>query len=93
MGEQSDIATRMAELGLSRGDQGLEMAMRLLGMGTGTTGTSTQPGNVLGGAVGAGSETLTTLLMLDKLLKGSAPGGGGAGGAPIDFGGGAVSYG
>jgi len=90
MGEQSDIATRMAEFGLSRGDQGLDMAMRLLGMGTGQTATTTQPGNRLGGAFGAGSETLSTLMMLDKLLKGSAPGGGMS--PAVDYGGGAGSW-
>jgi hypothetical protein len=83
MGEQGDIATRMAELELNRGDQGLDMATRLLGLGTGQT--ATQSGNMLGGGIGAGSETLTTLLMLDKLLKGSAPGGG-VGGPGFDFG-------
>jgi hypothetical protein len=67
-------------------------SLRLLGMGTGQTGTTTQPGNMLGGAFGAGSETLSTLLMLDRLLKGGGGGGGGLTPA-IDYGGGAVSFG
>ena len=92
MGEQGDIATKMAELTLDRGDSGLSMAMQMLGLGRGATTESTQPGNKAGGAFGAGSETFTTLLMLDKLLKGSAPGGGG-GSPSIDYGGGAASWG
>jgi hypothetical protein len=70
MGEQGDIATKMAELTLGREDSGYDIAMRMLGLGRGSESESTSPGNVAGGAVSGGAETLTTLMMLDKLLKG-----------------------
>ena len=74
MQELGDVDTQMAKLQLDREDSGYDLAMRLLGFGTGQS--TTTPGNVAAGAIGAGSETLTTLLLMQKLLGG---GGGGTG--------------
>lgn len=80
MFDLGDIDTKIAELTQSRGDAATDLASRFLSASAGrtTTGESTQPGNMLGGAVGAGSETLSMLMMMDKLMKGGSAGGGGA---------------
>jgi len=72
MGEQGDIATKMAELTLGREDSTLDLINRILAGARGETRTGS--GNVLGGAIGAGAGTMSMLTMLNKLLKG---GGGG----------------
>ncbi len=78
-GEIGDINTRIADLILGRETQSYDLASRLLAAGRGQT--NTQSGNVLGGALGSGLETLTTLTTLDKILKGAGVGAavGGAG--------------
>lgn len=69
LGEISDVNTSMANTVLGRQDSAMEIINRLL---SGMRGmTSTGSGNVLGGAVGSGIQTLTTLTMLDKMLKGA----------------------
>jgi hypothetical protein len=50
---------------MDREDQGISLGERLLGIGSGVS----YPGNVAGGALSGGLETLTTLLTIDKLLK------------------------
>lgn len=76
-GEISDVNTSMASTILGREDSTLQLINQILGLNRGTTSTGTQTGsgNMLGGAVGAGTETLTTMLLLDKILKGNTGGG------------------
>lgn len=95
IGGLSDLEGTFAGLRLGRQDQAISMAERLLlqGRGENRTGTAsgeqvgTQPGNMAGGALaglGQGLGSLTTLMTLDKLLKGSGGryGGYGSAGAP-----------
>jgi hypothetical protein len=74
-----DLSTTGAaydKMGLDQQDRTMQMIEQMLSLGRGTssTGTSTDPGNMLGGGVGAGLETFTTMLMLDKMLKGGSGG-------------------
>ena len=79
-GSLADLESQFAEMALSEQDKGYDMMDRLLRMSMGSTtkgttaGTQTQSGNVLGGAVGGGLESLTTLWMLNNLLKGGNSG-------------------
>jgi hypothetical protein len=69
-GQMAGFEGNLAENILNRQDTTMDLANRLLAAGRGVS-TS---GNMLGGAVSAGSETLSTMLLLQKLL-GSGVGG------------------
>ena len=79
-GSLADLESQFAEMALGEQDKGYDVMDRLLRSMMGsttkgtTTGTQTQSGNVLGGAVGGGLESLTTLWMLNNLLKGGNSG-------------------
>jgi hypothetical protein len=74
--DQGDLETKMAQYIMQRDDNTLGLAQRF-GQASGSTTTGTQSGNVLGGAASGGMSTLSTMLMLDKLLKGGKTGSGG----------------
>jgi hypothetical protein len=93
MKDLGDVDTQMAQLGLSQQNTAEDLASRFL-QGN-QTKTTTGSGDVAAGALGAGSQTLTTLLLLNKLMGGGGSGGsgGGGGGDPsIDYGSGAGSW-
>lgn len=69
-----DVDQGYDQMILDRDNSNRGLAERLIGVGSGATTTSS--GNEMGGAVGGGLSTLTTLMTLDKLMKG---GGGGLG--------------
>jgi hypothetical protein len=70
MQELGDVDTEIAKLILGREDQTMDLANRLLSAGRGvSTATS---GNMLGGAIGAGTETLTTLMAMQKMFGGGS---------------------
>jgi len=87
-GEIGDIDTKIADLILGRETQSYDLASRLLASGRGQT--TTQSGNVFGGAIGGGLETLSTLTTLEKLLAGggrAAGAGAGISSLPLSAGG------
>lgn len=80
LGAIAGVDAETRRLMLDRQDAGASLAMQIASMNMGddaessasqsgtSTSTGTTPGNQLGGAVGAGSETLATLLMLRSLM-------------------------
>jgi len=89
MGDMASLENDFASLILGRQDANTALGERLLGVPHGTSGTGKQqttlPGNVAGGAVSGGLETLMALIGLNKRLGGSGAfdklsGGGGGGG-------------
>lgn len=76
-GELAGLDSKIAELILAREDTSMDLAMRLLGLGRGQT--TSQSGNVAGGAVGPGIETLTYLDTVNKLLNAGGSSAGAAG--------------
>jgi len=82
VGAFGDLEGQLADFTLRREDTSADLASRLLALFSGEessgASTGTEPGNVAGGAVSGGLDTLTTLLTLDRLMK--AGGGGGMGG-------------
>jgi hypothetical protein len=70
-----DLDAKFAGLQLDQENRIVDEAMRYGFASPGQTSTQTIPGNMLGGGIGAGLETFTSLFALDRLLKG----GGGAG--------------
>ncbi len=75
-GEQGALEADFAKMILDRDDSTMGLAERMLSLGRGTNTTTTGPGNAIAGGIDSGVSTLTTLLSLNKLLKG----GGGEGG-------------
>ena len=73
-GELGGLESKFAGLQMNYDQSLMDMGSRFGFANPGQTGTSTQPGNVAGAAIGGGAETATTLYMLNSLLGG---GGGG----------------
>lgn len=71
-GAIGDLESELLEFILGREDQTLSLAERFLNPRQ-TETVSTYPGNKLAGGIGSGVSSLSTLLLLNKLLK---PGGG-----------------
>jgi hypothetical protein len=70
-GALGSLESQFAQMALDEENKIIEQAMRFA---FASPGQQTQyPGNMLGAGIGAGSETLTTLFMLDRLMN---PGGG-----------------
>ena len=78
LGSLADVEAKFAELVLQRQASGQDLATRLLALGRGQTtegtGTQTNPGDMLGGAVGGGLETASYLMALNQMLKGGGMG-------------------
>jgi hypothetical protein len=72
---------RYSGMQIGQNNQTLQQALQFAFDKPGVSGTSTTPGNVLGGAVGGGLETATLLYALSHFLNGGAGGsvGGGVG--------------
>lgn len=79
-GALAGVDTDVAQMILQQQNQGASLAERLLsvpfeqevsGSNTGTmAGTGTLPGSMLAGGMNSGLDAITTLFMLDKMLKG-----------------------
>jgi hypothetical protein len=76
----SNVGASYDQMGLNQENTTMSLINSILSQGRGSSTTATGSGNVAGGAVGSGVETLTTMLLLDKLMKG---GGGGIPGTDV----------
>ena len=97
-GEMADVDNWFAQLILEQKDKGVGIAERLLGQDFGGTvstrgssrswGTGVAPGSATGSAVSGGTEALTTLMMIDKMMQGPGGSTGGQGFTDPGWGGG-----
>jgi hypothetical protein len=75
MGTLGDLESSFAGIELADQDRGLDLASRFAFAGPGTEFSGTQPGNMLGGAVNGGLETMMFLYGLQQLTGGGFGGG------------------
>jgi hypothetical protein len=75
LSDLGDLDAKFAGLQLDQENRTVDEAMRYGFASPGNASTQTIPGNMLGGGIGAGLETFTSLFALDRLLKGGGGGG------------------
>jgi hypothetical protein len=70
-GEMSDLEELMSKLMLDQQNKGATIGQNLLQMGRGVEGENITPGNVAGGALNGGLQTMSTMMALNKADSGS----------------------
>lgn len=72
LSQMGGLEQQLLQAAIQRQDSGVQAALQLIGMGRGQnqTGTQTQPGNMLGGAVSNGLDAASFLYTLSQLSKG-----------------------